>query len=583
MLFGSNDILRLLCTLDADCTERYFVQRGLSQDLIGNASQNTKLLSMLSHLYFEPKYWKEHRRGPDWIVIEGNRAVSIECRTSILRKETKSRVEFDDVQKDPSTNYPFPCLKSIDLYSKHLGRCASHGSRWEWQEAVEQGIKLYQDGAVDAILLPEVDRETRNPLISVPILNLALDAGVPIFFAEEQLQLDPRDPDAIQKYTDAVAKSCTYLATMVRKCRGGRFDRAQDGKLPSNTKMSGFDIIDGRRVPNHAEAAALSEAAKIALSTGRLRPGVDWLNEKGFRTTHGYPFTTVTLRGLFRNRALIGETTINFKEKTVVLKHDGILDVATFKALQAMLDEYRRAQRSDTFYALSGLVYCGNGGKFEPTKTGTNRYYYRCENHSGEKAWRKDALEREVYEAFSRYLQKRESQREYLELAQKSCAKLGQDLAQVENDIVENDRQWETLLKKDLADYPDIIIKEEKQRLTAERRSLLQAKAKIESELESLPQVDPVEVDQALTELAKPWRVCNTGGYYVPHPMSWERASVASGNWKPDMPRKLSEEQAHLLRETLLKLNCRITISNRVVFVGGKLPLASVRVKQTAS
>ena len=41
--------------------------------------------------------------------------------------------------------------------------------------------------------------------------------------------------------------------------------------------------------------------------------------------------------------------------------------------------------------------------------------------------------------------------------------KLEQDLAQVESDIVENDRQRKTLLKKDLADYPDIIIKEEKQ------------------------------------------------------------------------------------------------------------------------
>jgi len=459
---------------------------------------------------------------------------------------------------------------------------------------------LYQDGAVDAILFPEVDRETRNPLISVPILNRALDAGIPIFFAEEQLQLDPRDPDAIQKYTDAIAKSCSYLATMVRKCRAGRFDRANDdNKLPSNTNMFGFDIVDGRRVPNQAQAAALVEAAQIALKEGRLNPAVKWLNERGFRTTQGKLFTTVTLRGLFRNRAIIGETTINFKEKTVVLKHDGILDVAIFKALQTMLDEHRRAQRSDTFYALSGLIHCGGGrlaegtstgllryepchGKFEGTKTGSNRYYYRCENHCGEKPWRKDVLEWEVYEAFSRYLQKRESQREYLELAQKSCDKLEQDLAQVESDIVENDRQWKTLLKKDLADYPDIIIKEEKQRLTVERTSLLQAKAKIESELESLPQIDPVEVDQALTELAKPWQMCNSGGYCIPYSMSWERASVVEGTWQPSMPRKLTDERAHFLREMLLKLNCRIIIRKQAIFINGSLPLAGVRAKQGA-
>lgn len=461
---------------------------------------------------------------------------------------------------------------------------ASHGSRWEWQEAVEQGIKLYQDGAVDAILLPEVDRETRNPLISVPILNLALDAGVPIFFAEEQLQLDPRDPDAIQKYTDAVAKSCTYLATMVRKCRGGRFDRANDDhKLPSNTEMFGFDIVDGRRVPNQAEAAALVEAAQIALKEGRLGPAVKWLNEKGFRTTQGKLFTTVTLRGLFRNRALIGETTINFKEKVVTLHHEPILDVATFEALQVMLDGHRRAQRSDVFYCLSGLNFCGCGARFEATKTGVGRYYYRCERHCGERAWRRDSLEWEVNEAFSRYLEHREGQQAYLELAQKSRAKLEEDRDKVERDLAANRHEWKILLDKDLADYPDIVISDKKRELTAERQSLEQRQARIKAELEALPDVDPEEVEIALSELAKPWQMANTGGYCMPQPMSWERASVASGNWRPDMQRKLTDEQAHRLRETLLKLNCRITIKNHTIFISGRLPLTSVRVKQAAS
>ncbi len=152
---------------------------------------------------------------------------------------------------------------------------ASQGSRREWQEATERSIELFHQGAIDGILFPEVDRETRNPFTSVPILNLALRAGVPIFFAEEELELDPRDSEAIQSYTDAVAKSCSYLATMVRKCREGRFDRANtDQKLPSNTKMFGFDIVDGRRVPNQAQAAALREAGQIMLRNGRTGPAI---------------------------------------------------------------------------------------------------------------------------------------------------------------------------------------------------------------------------------------------------------------------------------------------------------------------
>ena len=118
---------------------------------------------------------------------------------------------------------------------------------------------------------------------------------------------------------------------------------------------------------------------------------------------------------------------------------------------------------------------------------------------------------------------------------------------------------------------------------TAERQSLEQRQARIKAELEALPDVDPEEVEIALSELAKPWQMANTGGYCMPQPMSWERASVASGNWRPDMQRKLTDEQAHRLRETLLKLNCRITIKNHTIFISGRLPLTSVRVKQAAS
>lgn len=453
---------------------------------------------------------------------------------------------------------------------------ASRGCRLEWQQAVEQAIELHHGGEIEAILFPEIDRETRNPTISIPILNLALANGVPVFFAEEKLQLDPQDPDATQTYTDGMARACAYLATMVRKCREGRFDRAnEDGKLPSNTKMFGFNIVDGRRVPNQAQAEALREAAKIALKDRSWAPAVQWINDRGFRTTVGKPFKTVTLRGLFRNRALIGETVVNFKEKTVPLHHEPILDVATFEALQAMLDERSlRAQRSrSTFYALSGLPFCGCGEKFEPTKAGRNRFYYRCSKHCGEKAWKKDELEVEIFNSFTRYLEQRENQLRSLQLAQQSSEKLERDRQTAEREIEANLGDWRTLLQKELANYPDIIIDEEKQRLTAERESLLRCKARIDAELGALSHIDPVEVEVALTELAKPLHMANAGGYSVPSAMSWERESTKS----------LTAEQAHVLRETLLKLNCRITIRNGLVFLSGRLTLRDVRVKQEAS
>jgi hypothetical protein len=192
-------------------------------------------------------------------------------------------------------------------------------------------------------------------------------------------------------------------------------------------------------------------------------------------------------------------------------------------------------------------------------------------------------LEWEVNEAFSRYLEHRESQQAYLELAQKSRAKLEEDQDKVERDLATNQQEWKILLDKDLAGYPDVVISDKKRELTAERQSLEQRQSRIKAELEALPDVDPEDVETALSELAKPWQMANSGGYCMPHPMSWERDSIASGNWRSDTERKLTDEQAHRLRQTLLKLNCRITIKNHAVFISGRVPLAGVRAKQAPS
>jgi len=157
-------------------------------------------------------------------------------------------------------------------------------------------------------------------------------------------------------------------------------------------------------------------------------------------------------------------------------------------------------------------------------------------------------------------------------------------LAQIERGIEENIAAWKTLLKKDLADYPAIVIEEEKRDLTAQRESLLRAKAKTQADLDVLPAIDPADVERELANLAEPWALVSGDSRIAPgtgHIMSWERASVIQSTFSPSTPRRITEEQGRLLRETLLRLNCRITITNHAVVISGKLPLGS-RAKEGA-
>lgn len=436
---------------------------------------------------------------------------------------------------------------------------ASQGSRREWVAAVNRGIELHREGLIDAFLFPEVDRETRNPLTSVPILRLVLDAGIPVFFAEERLHLDPNDPRSVNQYSEAVAKACAYVDVFVQKTRAGRFDRAnEDHLLPNNTKMFGFDIIDGKKVVNQAQAAALRQAGEIILREGRSGPAAKWLNEQGWRTTYGKLFSPTSLAckgGTFRNRALIGETVINFEEKQVVIRHEAILDLAKFEAINAVLDGRRlREPRSVAFYALTGIVSCGCGAKWEPCNTGYHRYY-RCTAHCGAKWQRKEAFEQEVWDSFGDYLKERQSRADYLELAQQSEAKLGGELLKIQRDIDTNTLEWRSLLQKDLGGYPTQIIEQKKAELNAARESLEWRKAEIEGQLLLLPQVNPDEVERELTTLGEPWLVCD-----------WSTPTETPHDG-------LSREQAEILKQTLLRLGAEVRVERGEIRIIGRLPV----------
>ncbi len=449
-----------------------------------------------------------------------------------------------------------PCTQVIES--------ASQGSRSEWLAAVNRGIELHRQKLIDAFLFPEVDRETRNPLISVPILLRVLDARIPVFFAEEGLHLDPDDSSSVNKYSEAVAKACAYVDVFVQKTRAGRFDRAnEDHLLPSNTKMFGFDIVDGKKVLNRAEAAALRQAGEIILREGRSGPAARWLNEKGWRTTMGKLFSPTTLAckgGTFRNRALIGETVINFKEKQVVIHHEAILDIGEFETINAVLDGRRlREPRSAAFYALSGITSCGCAAKWEPCNTGYHRYY-RCTAHCGEKWQRQEAMEQKVWESFGEYLKERQARADYLELTKQSVIKLKEDLVKVEHDININASEWKSLLKKDLAGYPVETVEETKAELNAARESLDWQKAKIEGQLLLLPQVNPEEIEGELARLGEPWLLCD---------WSTTVETPQAG---------LGLDQAKILRQTLIWLGAEVRVERREIRIIGRLPVG-VRAK----
>lgn len=64
-----------------------------------------------SNVIHEPRYGREEKRGPDWIVLEGDKALLFECRSSRLRLPTKAVADEEALRADIRRMFVEPLKK----------------------------------------------------------------------------------------------------------------------------------------------------------------------------------------------------------------------------------------------------------------------------------------------------------------------------------------------------------------------------------------------------------------------------------------------------------------------------------------
>ncbi len=145
---------------------------------------------------------------------------------TIIRVSGKDQLKGNGLdaqwEDDVLPNAPVLELEVNEKYRWVIQESASGWNRPKFEAAVNEAIESHKRGEIQAVLFPRVDRETRFLFSSVPILNKIMSAGLEVYFAEEQLFLDPNDPDSVQRYTDKVKAAQDYIATLRRNTVKGR-------------------------------------------------------------------------------------------------------------------------------------------------------------------------------------------------------------------------------------------------------------------------------------------------------------------------------------------------------------------------
>lgn len=179
--------------------------------------------------------------------------------------------------------------------------------------------------------------------------------------------------------------------------------RAEQG-LWNGGQILGYDLVEGRLVPNQEEGDLVRLMFNKYLELGSVHQLKKFLNENGYRMKKytsrrgqergGNKFYHATLNSLLQNPIYIGK--IRYNEDLYDGQHEGIVDEDIFHQVQHILCTH--AQRRTNFrkktkhaFILLGLVKCGFCGSYMTSKycKGSRglRFYYQCtkNSHHGKK------------------------------------------------------------------------------------------------------------------------------------------------------------------------------------------------------
>ena len=323
--------------------------------------------------------------------------------------------------------------KLIDFYVDD-GYSAKDTKRPQYQRMMRD----IRQGKVDLILVADLSRLSRNIADFCDLLKDLEKFKAKFLSIKEQF-------DSSTPAGEMMLFNMINLAQFERKQTSERVslnfnDRAQKGLKNGGAYVLGYDPNPenpGRPLVNEDEAVWVRKAFHIYLEKGSTRATVEELNRLGIprkrssrknnRFVNEQVWTYSAIKHVLRNRAYIGERTINleFKDedpKTLksyqryqVLKAawEPIVDTKVFNSVQLLLDDAKQLHREkldkaeQRVFLLSGVIRCGECGmaligQSAHGKLSIHRYYNHKESGSGKpvtcsvRRYRADDIEKTI-------------------------------------------------------------------------------------------------------------------------------------------------------------------------------------------
>ena len=243
-------------------------------------------------------------------------------------------------------------------------------------------VKDAKAGRFEYVIVYKVDRFARNRYDSAIYKAQLKKCGVRVISAMENIADGP-EGIILESVLEGMAEY--YSANLAQNVIRGMRQKAEQAKYMGGAVPLGFKIdADKNYVIDDNSAVIVRTAFQMFADGKTCKSIIDFLNERGYRTSTGKPFTYSALHSLLINDKYIGRY-----EYLGIVLDDAIPRIVSnevYAKVQKKLAHNRRAPASakaKIAYLLTGKLFCGkcNGsmvGDSGTSKTGATHYYYSC-------------------------------------------------------------------------------------------------------------------------------------------------------------------------------------------------------------
>lgn len=300
-------------------------------------------------------------------------------------------------------NYEYAKREELLVVGEYIDRAISGTSantRPEFQRMINDSKKKQ----FDYVIVYKLDRFARNRYDSAVYKHKLKENGVKVLSATENIS---DNPEGIILEAVLEASAEYYSRELSQKVKRGIQESVAKGNFIGGYVPLGYKVIDKKVFINEDKANIVRYIFEQYANGTPKKEIVKQLNDKGYTTNTGKPFTKNSFQVILKNKKYIGIH--EYKGIEYTNTYPAIIDKETFDRVQNKLKLYAYApatlKAKDNLYVLYGKAFCGLCGakligESGTSKTGAIHHYYSCSKKKNKRSCKKKNEKKDFLEKY---------------------------------------------------------------------------------------------------------------------------------------------------------------------------------------